>query len=386
MPALLTRPGQRPRRRPRRGAAAIDAASVTSSFSGRDARAPRRRSASSSLRTPAKHLEARARADASRRRLADAGRGAGDHHRSTAMPASWPATYPVASRRGGARRGDPRAAHPQGLRRRARRPGDARRAVRARALGAQPPPHQPVALPRRSARSARAPEGGGRPGGGGQARPRADAGGRASVKQPATRSRTRRTSAPAAWPSTSCCSARTRAGWPATGARPACCARRRAAPRSAWSDGRARARADPPRPAAPGEGAARAPAARRLRNVPAVIARADALAALERDEFDVVVIGGGITGAGRRARRRLARVQRRAGRARRLRVGHLEPLLEAGPRRPALPPELRPRAGARGAARALADGQPGAAPGQAAAAAGPGVRGQAPGPPASAWG
>jgi len=29
-----------------------------------------------------------------------------------------------------------------------------------------------------------------------------------------------------------------------------------------------------------------------------VIARADALATLERDEFDVVVIGGGITGAG----------------------------------------------------------------------------------------
>ncbi len=29
-----------------------------------------------------------------------------------------------------------------------------------------------------------------------------------------------------------------------------------------------------------------------------MIARADALAALERDEFDVVVIGGGITGAG----------------------------------------------------------------------------------------
>ena len=29
-----------------------------------------------------------------------------------------------------------------------------------------------------------------------------------------------------------------------------------------------------------------------------MIPRADALAALERDEFDVVVIGGGITGAG----------------------------------------------------------------------------------------
>ena len=29
-----------------------------------------------------------------------------------------------------------------------------------------------------------------------------------------------------------------------------------------------------------------------------MIARADALAALEADEFDVVVVGGGITGAG----------------------------------------------------------------------------------------
>ena len=50
--------------------------------------------------------------------------------------------------------------------------------------------------------------------------------------------------------------------------------------------------------AAPGAGAARAAAARRLRNVPPVIPRADALAALERESFDLVVVGGGITGAG----------------------------------------------------------------------------------------
>ena len=56
--------------------------------------------------------------------------------------------------------------------------------------------------------------------------------------------------------------------------------------------------ADPPGPRASGQGAARAAADRRLRNVPAVISRADALAALERDSFDVVVVGGGITGAG----------------------------------------------------------------------------------------
>ena len=42
----------------------------------------------------------------------------------------------------------------------------------------------------------------------------------------------------------------------------------------------------------------RAAAARRLRNVPAVISRADALEALERDAFDIAVVGGGITGAG----------------------------------------------------------------------------------------
>src|SRR5204862_3366908 len=35
-----------------------------------------------------------------------------------------------------------------------------------------------------------------------------------------------------------------------------------------------------------------------VRNVPAVISRQAALAALQEDEFDVVVVGGGITGAG----------------------------------------------------------------------------------------
>jgi glycerol-3-phosphate dehydrogenase len=35
-----------------------------------------------------------------------------------------------------------------------------------------------------------------------------------------------------------------------------------------------------------------------IRNVPQVIPRADALAALERDDFDLAVVGGGITGAG----------------------------------------------------------------------------------------
>ncbi|MFL5896435.1 MAG: FAD-dependent oxidoreductase, partial [Thermoleophilaceae bacterium] len=49
---------------------------------------------------------------------------------------------------------------------------------------------------------------------------------------------------------------------------------------------------------APAEGGAGAGAGRRLRNVSGVISRDAALAALQEDSFDVVVIGGGITGAG----------------------------------------------------------------------------------------
>ena len=88
-----------------------------------------------------------------------------------------------------------------------------------------------------------------------------------------------------------------------------------------------------------------------------MIARADALAALDRRHVrrrrrrrrDHRRRGG--------ARRRHARLQRRARREGRLRVGHVEPLVEARPRRPALPAELRPRPRARGAARAPAAGQ-----------------------------
>src|SRR6185503_2708955 len=59
---------------------------------------------------------------------------------------------------------------------------------------------------------------------------------------------------------------------------------------------------------------------------------------------------------------RLAGLLGRPAGARRLRDRNLEPLLEDGPRRPALPAELRPRPGPRGAARASADGAPGPAP------------------------
>ena len=108
--------------------------------------------------------------------------------------------------------------------------------------------------------------------------------------------------------------------------------------------------------------AARARAGRRVRNVPAVIAREDALAALQSERFDLVVIGGGITGAGVALDAASRGYSVALVETRRLRRGHVEPLVEARPRRAALPPELRPRAGARGAARARADGEAGAAP------------------------
>ena len=72
---------------------------------------------------------------------------------------------------------------------------DARRAVRARPLGAEPQPHEPVALPRaRPARRSSALKDGRGPGGGGQARPRADARRRLRRAGRATRSPRRRTS------------------------------------------------------------------------------------------------------------------------------------------------------------------------------------------------
>ena len=83
---------------------------------------------------------------------------------------------------------------------------------------------------------------------------------------------------------------------------------------------------------------------------------------------------------GRGAGRRHARLQRGAARARGLRLGNLQPLEQARPRRPALPAELRSRARARGAARAPADGDARAAPGPPAAAGRAGVRRRSPGP------
>ncbi len=95
----------------------------------------------------------------------------------------------------------------------------------------------------------------------------------------------------------------------------------------------------------------------------------------------MVVVGGGITGAGvaldAATRGYSVALLERAD----YRLGHLQPLEQARPRRPALPAELRPRARARGAARAPADGRAGAAPRAPAAARGARLRRRAPRPP-----
>ena len=99
-----------------------------------------------------------------------------------------------------------------------------------------------------------------------------------------------------------------------------------------------------------------------------MIARADALASARLRDVRRRRRRRRHHGRGRRVRRRDARLQRRARRARRLRGGHVEPLVQARPRRPALPAELRPRPRARGAARAPAHGRARAAPRAPAAA------------------
>src|SRR3954452_5383301 len=194
--------------------------------------------------------------------------------------------------------GDPRSPHAQGLPARAGPTRASGRAARPGRLGAEPQPDQPVALPRRRPCGARGAEGGGRPGVRVEARPRADAGRRVTARRwrgpdpgrggprrdggrdlhrPAGRARARPRRL----------LAHTRG------------AARAGRPRGRRSAGRrARARPDPPRLPLPGKAAARAGPVVRVRNVSAVIARDDALAAFEDEGFDMVVIGGGITGAG----------------------------------------------------------------------------------------
>ena len=76
-------------------------------------------------------------------------------------------------------------------------------------------------------------------------------------------------------------------------------------------------------------------------------APASRLAGSTDARYDVVVIGGGMAGAGVGARPRPARRLRRALRQGRLRLRHLVAVLQAHPRRPALPRAGRLRARAR---------------------------------------
>ena len=100
--------------------------------------------------------------------------------------------------------------------------------------------------------------------------------------------------------------------------------------------------------------------------------RAAALARLGDEAFDVLVVGGGITGAGV-ALDASSRAAHRARRARRLRVGHVVEVVEARARRAALPAAERGRPRLRGARRAPAPPPQRAAPRAGAAVPAPGV-------------
>ena len=88
---------------------------------------------------------------------------------------------------------------------------------------------------------------------------------------------------------------------------------------------------------------------------------------LAGERFDVLVVGGGITGVGVALDAVSRGLLCRAGRGRRLRQRDLEPQLEARPRRPALSPAGRRAARLRGAARAAAVAPQRPAPRQPAA-------------------
>ena len=95
--------------------------------------------------------------------------------------------------------------------------------------------------------------------------------------------------------------------------------------------------------------------------------RAQAWERLGSEQFDVVVIGGGVVGAGAALDAATRGLKVALVEARDFASGHVEPVVEDVPRRPALPGAAGVRAGARGAARtrAVVD-DAGAAPGQAA--------------------
>ena len=284
--------------------------------------------------------------------------------------------HPPLNRAGGPRRGagtvardgrrvrDPHPAHAQGIPPRAGRTARRSTTFRPRALGAEPPRDQPVALPggrpRRSSGSRRRP-----------ARRRRGKLDRAPTLVVCPRDPADETSgrggllatADAAYIVLLAAHARGLAGYWRT---PGCCARRRAARPWACRRRRAVRRAHPPRHS-------RSRTSRRRTASPPspsspistdhALPRRRTQGSSRAETFDVVVIGGGITGAGVALDAASRGYSRRHRRARRLGHRHVEPVLEDGPRRAALPAELRPRAGPRGAAGAPADRAARPAPG-----------------------
>ena len=104
--------------------------------------------------------------------------------------------------------------------------------------------------------------------------------------------------------------------------------------------------------------------------------RSDNLARLGVGTFDVLVVGGGITGAGVALDAAVPRPAHRPRRARRLRLRHVVEVVQARPRRAALPPERRRPPRLRGAARAPAPAAQRPAPGEGPAVPHPGVHRQ----------
>src|SRR5262249_39592963 len=120
------------------------------------------------------------------------------------------------------------------------------------------------------------------------------------------RSRTRRTCTPRPAPPTSSCSPRMAAGSPATGAHRACSAPPRARPpwgspmtsaSSASSTSARPCRSSVPPSACPPTRSSSSSSEPGARTEP-MISRSHALEAVQEQPFDVVVVGGGITGAG----------------------------------------------------------------------------------------
>ena len=82
--------------------------------------------------------------------------------------------------------------------------------------------------------------------------------------------------------------------------------------------------------------------------------RASALRRLGEEQFDILVIGAGVVGAGAALDAASRGLKVGAGRGARLRLGDVEPVVEAGARRPALPQAAQLPSRVRGAARAQA--------------------------------